>query len=180
MQTMRSIGCRRAVTSSLKRVKHHVFPELIPIKQITVLLAEDHALFRKSLKALIELAGDIEVIGEAKNGSEAVDLHAKLHPDIVVMDIAMPLLNGLEATHQIMETSSTARVLILSSHADPEYIEQAMASGASGYLIKQSSAPVLADAIREVLKGNTYFSLSISKRLRDECQTVFDKGRSLK
>jgi len=149
----------------------------LPLKQITVLLADDHVNFRKSLKILVEIDGDITVIGEAKNGFEAVGLNSSLSPDIVVMDIAMPLLNGLQATRQIIDISPAARVLILSSHADSEYIKQAMAFGAFGYLIKQSSAPILADAIREVLKGNAYFSESISKCLRDECQKVFDKGQ---
>ena len=164
----------------LNRMKRPETFDLIPVKQITVLLAEDHAKFRKSLKLLIELSGDIEVIGEAKNGSEAVKLSDKLRPDIIVMDIAMPLLNGLQATRHIMKMNPSARVLILSSHADPEYLQQAMAFGASGYMVKQSSAPVLVDAIREVLKGKAYFSASISKRLRDESQKVFDKAQLLR
>jgi DNA-binding NarL/FixJ family response regulator len=104
----------------------------IPTKQIKVLLAEDHANVRKFLKLSVELDGDIEVVGEAKNGLEAVRLTKSLHPDVVVMDIAMPLLNGIQATRQITETSSTARVLILSAYPDPEYIKQAVISGASG------------------------------------------------
>ena len=92
------------------------------------------------------------------------------------MDIAMPLLNGLEATRQIMETSPAAKVLILSSHSDPEYIEQAMVFGASGYLLKQSSTDVLPQAIREVQMGNAHFSPAISKRIRDRCQKIFDQG----
>jgi len=154
--------------------------ESLPEKQITVLLAEDHTSFRKSLKLLIESDGDIKVVGEARNGREALRLTWKLQPDVVVMDIAMPLLNGLQATRQIMETSPATRVLILSAHPDPEYIEQAIISGASGYLLKQSSTQVLAQAVREVKKGNTYFSTSISPNLRDQCRRLFDKGESLK
>jgi len=149
----------------------------LAVDQITVLLAEDHAAYRKSLKLLVESGGDIEVIGEAKNGCEAVRLNKSLHPEVIVMDIAMPLLNGLQATRQIMETSPATKVLILSSHSDPEYIEQAMVFGASGYLLKQSSAEVLAQAIREVLMGKAYFSAAISKQLRDRCQKLFDQGR---
>jgi DNA-binding NarL/FixJ family response regulator len=119
-------------------------------------------------------------VGEAKNGREAVRLTKSLHPEVVVMDIAMPLLNGLQATRQIMESPSAARVLILSAYPDPEYIKQAVISGASGYLLKQSSTQVLAQAVREVLKGNTYFSTSISKRLRDQCRKLFCKGELLK
>ena len=146
------------------------------IDQIKVLLAEDHAEYRKSLKVLVESDGDIEVIGEAKNGSEAVRLNKSLRPDVIVMDVAMPLLNGLQATRQILATSPATKVLILSAHSDPEYIEQAMVFGASGYLLKQSSADVLARAIREVLRGNAYFSAAISKQFRDRCQKIFDQG----
>jgi DNA-binding NarL/FixJ family response regulator len=152
----------------------------IPGKQIKVLLAEDHANVRKFLKLSVELDGDIEVVGEAKNGLEAVRLTKSLHPEVVVMDIAMPLLNGIQATRQITETSSTARVLILSAYPDPEYIKQAVISGASGYLIKQSSTQALAQAVREVLKGNTYFSASISKHLRNQCLKLFCKGQLLR
>jgi len=151
-----------------------------PIKQITVLLAENNANFRKSLKLLIESDGDIEVVGEARNGREAVQLTMSLHPEVIVMDIAMPLLNGLEATRQIIEVSPATRVLILSAHPDPEYIKQAVTWGASGYLIKQSSTQVLAHAIREVLMGNSFFCAPISKPLRDQCRTLFGKGELLK
>ena len=152
----------------------------LPVKQIAVLLAEDHPSFRKSLKLLVESDGDIKVVGEAKNGREAVRLALSLHPQVIVMDIAMPLLNGLEATRQILETSPTTRVLILSAHPDPEYIKQAVISGASGYLIKQSSTQVLAQAVREVQKGNSFFCAPISKPLRERCRTLFGKGELLK
>jgi DNA-binding NarL/FixJ family response regulator len=152
----------------------------LPTKQITVLLAEDNANFRRSLKLLIELDGDTEVVGEAKNGREAVQMAVKLRPQVIVMDIAMPLLNGLEATRQIMEAFPTTRVLILSAHPEPEYIKQAVTLGASGYLIKQSSTQVLAQAIREVLKGNSFFCAPIAKPLRDQCRTLFGKGELLK
>jgi len=150
------------------------------IKKITILLADDHADFRKSLKLLVEADGDILIVGEAKNGRETVRLTMSLHPDVVVMDIAMPLLNGLQATRQIMETSPATKVLILSARSDPEYIKQAVTLGASGYLIKQASAQFLLQAVREVQKGSTYFSSSIPKRLRQECQKIFDKGQRLK
>jgi len=156
-------------------MKRQKLTDSLPLKQITVLLAEDHASFRKSSKLLVESDGDILVVGEAKNGREAIHLAMNLQPNVIVMDIAMPLLNGLEATRQIMETSPTTRVLILSAHPDPEYIQQAVIFGASGYLIKQSSTQVLAQAVREVLKGNSYFSMSIAKHLRDQCRKLFNK-----
>jgi len=154
--------------------------DLMPVKPISVILAEDHAGFRKSLKLLVESHPDIQVVGEAKNGNDAVALCLKLSADVVIMDIAMPILNGLLATRRILEVSSKTRVLMLSSHPDPEYIKQAMLFGASGYLIKQSSAPVLAQAIREVNQGKTYFSASIPKRLQSDCQKVFAKRQATK
>ena len=164
----------------LHQMKRPELIESLPVKQITVLLAEDNANFRKSLKLLIEADGDITVVGEAKNGCEAVRLAMKLRPDVIVMDIAMPLLNGLQATQQILLASPATRVLILSAHPDPEYIQHAMLFGASGYLIKQSSTQVLAQAVREAKKGNTYFSLSIAKALRDQCEKVFGKSEVLR
>jgi DNA-binding NarL/FixJ family response regulator len=161
-------------------MKSHEPIDILPTKQITVLLAEDQANFRKSLKILVELDGDIEVVAEAKNGLEAIRLSASFHPEVIIMDIAMPLLNGLQATREIMKASPTTRVLILSAHPDPEYILQAIISGASGYLIKQSSAQVLAKAVREVLKSRSYFSSSIPKGLRTQCRVLFDKSELFK
>jgi DNA-binding NarL/FixJ family response regulator len=151
-----------------------------PLSQISVLLAEDHAGFRKSLKLLVELEEDIDVVGEAKNGHEAVDMNKRLKPRVIIMDLTMPFLNGLQATRQIIKTSPRTRVLMLSANPDPGYIEEAMLSGASGYLIKQSSTQFVARGIREVLKGNTFFSTSISKQLRDQCRAMFGKGETLK
>jgi DNA-binding NarL/FixJ family response regulator len=150
------------------------------LKQTTVLLADDHAEFRKSLKLLVELDGDIKVVGEAKNGREAVKMAGRFRPEVIVMDFAMPLLNGLEATRMILETLPATRVLILSAHPEPEYIVQAVVLGASGYLIKQSSTQVLAHAIREVLKGNSFFCAPIAKPLRDQCRKLFGKSELLK
>ena len=137
------------------------------MKRITVLLAEDHMIVREGLRALLEAEGDIEVVGEAETGRQAVQLTKKLRPAVVVMDIAMPLLNGLEATRQIRKAVPATKVLILSAHSDDAYVEQVIALGAAGYLIKQTSAHLLSKAIREVHKGNTFFSPSIAKRLHD-------------
>jgi len=152
----------------------------VPKGQIKVLLAEDHGAYRKSLKLLVESDANMEVIGEARNGREAVRLNKCLHPDVIVMDIAMPLINGLQATQQIMGSSPKTRVLILSAHPEAEYIKQAVICGASGYLIKQSSTHVLAQAVREVFEGNAFFCAPIAKPLRDECQKLFGKGELLK
>jgi DNA-binding NarL/FixJ family response regulator len=133
--------------------------------RITVLLAEDHLFFRKGLKQLLEIENDIEVIGEAANGQTAVELTQKLHPAVVIMDIAMPQLNGLDATRQILKKDPSTKVLILSAHSDDAYVECVTALGAVGYLVKQTSAQFLPQAIREVYKGNTFFIHAVAKCL---------------
>jgi len=144
------------------------------MKHITVLLAEDHAIVRQGLRLLVEADGDIEIVGEAKTGREALQMTSELHPEIVVMDIAMPLLNGLEATRQILKAFPETKVLILSAHSDPEYVEQVVKAGAMGYLLKHSSGDILAKAIRELHNGRTFFTPSIAKRLKDGYQKSTD------
>ena len=124
------------------------------------------------------LAGeqDMEVLGEAENGRQAVALARKTPPDVVVMDVAMPLLNGLEATRQILKIVPTAKVLVLTSYGDDECVEQMMQAGAIGYLVKQTAANDLLKAIREVYRGNAFFSPAIAKRLRDQCREAFTRG----
>lgn len=131
---------------------------------ITVLLAEDHLIVREGLLALLKLESGIEVVGEAENGRQAVDMAASLCPDVIIMDIAMPLLNGMEATRQILMARPATRVLILSAYSDDAYISLVMAIGAAGYLIKQTAAHVLPRAIRVVHQGKTFFSPSIARR----------------
>ena len=150
------------------------------MKRITVLLAEDHPIVRVGFRSLLAPEGDIEVVGEAATGREAVQLTRKLHPAVVVMDIAMPLLNGLEATRQIRRDFPDTRVIILSAHSDDAYVEQAIALGASGFLLKQASSDNLAAAIREVQKGKSYFSRTISKRLRGRKPEPRNPGRAFK
>jgi DNA-binding NarL/FixJ family response regulator len=137
------------------------------MKPITVLLAEDHTIVREGFRRMLELEDDLEVIGEAQDGRQAVALTEKLVPDVVVMDIAMPRLNGLEATRQILKAAPATRILILSAHSDDAYVQNATESGAVGFLLKQTSAHDVCRAIREVHKGNPFFSPSIAKRLRD-------------
>ncbi|MBN8420001.1 MAG: response regulator transcription factor [Verrucomicrobia bacterium] len=120
---------------------------------ITILLAEDHALIREGLQAILQAEADMQVIGEAENGRQAVELTCQLHPDVVIMDISMPLLNGIEATRQIMQPTGSTKVLVFSSHRDVVYIEQAMAAGAAGYLLKQTDTLLLPDAIRSACHG---------------------------
>ena len=141
------------------------------MKRITVLLAEDHEIVREGLRKLLEAESDIEVVGEAATGRQAVGLTKKLRPAVVVMDIAMPLLNGLEATRQICQAFPDTKVLILSAHSDDAYVEQVAELGAAGYLIKQTSSHFLYEAIREVQKGHTFFSPSIAQNLHRHYET---------
>src|ERR1051325_4133188 len=146
------------------------------MKRITVLLAEDHQIVREGFRSLLKTEPDIEGAGEAETGREAVALVKKLRPAVVVMDIAMPSLNGLEATRQIRKDFPDTKVLILSAHSDDAYVEQVTELGAAGFLLKQTSSHELARAIREVQKGNKFFSPSISTRVRKRTQHSLDRA----
>jgi len=147
------------------------------MKRISVLLVEDHTVVREGLRALLTAEDDIEVVCEARNGREAVQLIKKLLPDVVVMDIAMPLLNGVEATRQILKIVPATKVLILSAHSEDEYVEQVTEAGAAGYLLKQTAANILVKAIREAHRGRKFFSPSISKRFSDLHEKSIGRGK---
>ena len=144
------------------------------MKRIAVLLADDHQIVREGFRSLLGHERDIEVVGEAATGREAVQLARTLRPAVVVMDIAMPLLNGLEATRQIHKDFPETKVLILSAHSDDVYVERAIELGAAGFLLKQSSSHVLAQAIREVQKGTAFFGPDISRRVQDRNRKPLD------
>lgn len=145
------------------------------MNKITVLLADDHTIVRQGLRALLEAEEDMSVVGEAENGRQAVQMTGKLRPNVVVMDIAMPLLNGLGATRQISRECPKSRVLILSSHSSDEYVKQLADAGATGYLVKQTAARELVTGIREVNQGKAYFSPGISKRLLEQYQASINQ-----
>jgi DNA-binding NarL/FixJ family response regulator len=135
------------------------------MKPIRTLLADDHTIVREGLRALLAVDAGIDVVAEAINGREAVEL-ARLHkPEVVVMDIAMPILNGIEAARQIRASCPGARIIILSAHSDDAYIERAIEVGAAGFLVKQTSAQILARTIKLVAAGDTYFSPSVARRV---------------
>ena len=131
----------------------------------TLLLADDHTLIRAGLRMLLELVREFEVIGEAQNGREAVALAAELRPAVVLMDLTMPELNGLEATRHILKNCPATRVLVLSAHIEEYWVRDALRAGASGYLVKSAATSELEIAIRAALKGNTYLSPEISSAL---------------
>ena len=120
---------------------------------------------REGFRKMLELEDDFQVVGEAQDGRQAVALAKKLRPEVVLMDIAMPLLNGLEATRQVLKAVPATKVLMLSAHSDDAYVTNATESGAAGFLLKQTSAHDVCRAIREVQKGGRFFSPSISRRL---------------
>lgn len=129
---------------------------------ITVFLADDHTIVRQGLAKLLEGEPNLRVVGEAENGREAVDKVGELKPDIVIMDIAMPMLNGIEATRQIRKACPSTKVIILSMYSHDRYISELFSLGASGYLLKSSTSTDIINAIHSALKGETYLSPSIS------------------
>jgi len=131
---------------------------------IRVLLADDHMIVREGFKRMLSAESDIKILGEAANGLQAVDLTRKLRPDVVLMDISMPRMNGLEAARLILKGFPDTKVIMFSSYSDDAYVESSAVLGVSGYLLKQSAANILPEAIREVHKGGTYCSPAVSKR----------------
>jgi DNA-binding NarL/FixJ family response regulator len=146
------------------------------MKRITVLLADDHTVVREGFREILELEDDFEVVGEAEDGRQAVAMVKKLCPTVVLMDIAMPTLNGLEATRQILKAVPSTRILILTAHNDDAYVKNATESGAVGFLLKQASARVLSEGIREVNKGHTFFGPFIAKLLPERERKSLDRA----
>jgi two-component system response regulator NreC len=131
--------------------------------KIRVLIADDHTILREGIRSLLEDEPDIEVVGEAEDGHSAVDLANQFNPDIIVMDIAMPRLNGLEATRQIRRQNSKIKILILTMHDNEEYIRQVLAAGAMGYILKDAASKELLAAIRSINKGDAVLSPAITR-----------------
>ena len=138
------------------------------MKQIKVLIADDHTIVREGIRSLLEAREDIEVVGEASTGTEAIEKTEALKPDVAIIDISMPILNGLEATLRIKKNVPQCKVLVLTMHENKESVRQVLRAGASGYLVKKSAASQLFDAIHAVFKGEAFFSPSISKMLLEE------------
>ena len=131
-------------------------------KKIRILLADDHAVVRQGFRMILGAQADMEIIGEAGNGREAVSMSEQLHPDVVVMDVAMPELNGIEATRRIMEQAPHTRILALSMHKDSVYVREILRAGARGYLLKDSIDVDLLAAVRAVGRGEGYLSPAVS------------------
>jgi two-component system response regulator NreC len=135
---------------------------------VRILLADDHGVVRKGLRFLLERQAGMEVVGEAADGREAVRLAETNNPDVVIMDIAMPLLNGIDATAQMMKRNPKAGVIILSMYSDEDYLLSALNAGAKGYLLKESAEVDLVRAIQSVMKGTPYFSPEIAKTMLED------------
>jgi len=138
------------------------------MKKLRILLADDHIVMRTGLRALLERQPNLEVVGESENGRETVALAASLRPDVVVMDVGMPVLNGIEATQTIVTQCPTIAVVILSMHADESYVMRALKAGARGYLLKDSGAADLISAIQAVSQNKSFFSPKVSRILAED------------
>ena len=138
------------------------------MKPTRILLVDDHAVVRQGFKMILDAQSDMEIVGEAANGREAVELAADLHPEIVVMDVAMPELNGIEATRRVIAADPHIRVIALSMHKDSVYVHEILRAGARGYLLKDSGADDLVKAIRAVARGESYLSPAVSNAVLDD------------
>jgi DNA-binding NarL/FixJ family response regulator len=147
------------------------------MKQIRIVLADDHTVIRSGLKLLLERQADLSVVGEAENGRVAVDEAERLRPDVMVLDIAMPMLNGIEATRQIVSAHPATSVVILSMHSDEGYVMRALNAGAKAYLLKDSAEADLIRAVRAVHEGKSFFSPAVSRvLLEDYVRQMRQKG----
>jgi two-component system, NarL family, response regulator NreC len=138
------------------------------MKKLRILLADDHVVMRTGLRALLERQPNLEVVGESENGRETIELAASLKPDVVVMDVGMPLLNGIEATKTIVTEHPNIAVVILSMHSDESYVMRALKAGARGYLLKDSAPGDLLSAIQAVTQNKSFFSPRVSRILAED------------
>lgn len=145
------------------------------MKKIRVLIVDDHTIIRDGITALLALTGDIEVVGEATNGYEALNTIRELHPDVVLMDIAMPVMGGLEATRRISKEFPKTKVLVLTQHDDKEYVFPVIESGASGFISKAAASTELVMGIRSVYQGESYLTPSVAKLLIENYQQTTGK-----
>jgi two-component system response regulator NreC len=147
------------------------------MSRVRILLADDHTIVRHGLKKMLEERPEWEVVAEAGDGREAVRLAEQHKPDVAIVDVTMPLLNGIEATRQIVKRSPATRVLVLSMHADDAYVIQILQAGATGYLLKDSADVDLIQAVTEVARGKSFFSPAIARVMLDDyVKQLADKG----
>jgi len=140
------------------------------MQKIKVMIVDDHTIVREGISALLALAGDIEVVGEATNGNEALTMVSELNPDVVLMDIAMPIMGGLEATRRMSKEFPRVKILVLTQYDDKEYVFPVIESGASGFISKVAASSELASGIRAVYRGDSFLSPSVAKLFVEDVQ----------
>jgi DNA-binding NarL/FixJ family response regulator len=145
---------------------------------IRILLVDDQALFREGLRTLLSIRPDLEVVGEAENGREAVDMAAQLRPDVILMDLRMPVLNGVAATRQLHVEQPQSKVIVLTTFDDDEYVFDGLRAGAVGYLLKDVSSDKLVEAIRAAARGESFLEPSIAARVVAEFTRISGERRS--
>jgi DNA-binding NarL/FixJ family response regulator len=148
------------------------------MKKIKLLVADDHKIFRQGIKKLLEEESDLQVVGEASDGREAVKKATELKPDVILMDIAMANLNGLEATRQIKKQLPSAKVIMVTMHKNEEYVLQSFQAGASGFILKEGAVEELVSAIRSINSDKSFLSPSISKTLIDAYMRKMETGKT--
>jgi DNA-binding NarL/FixJ family response regulator len=148
--------------------------------KLRILLADDHTVVRQGLKALLSSEVDMEVVAEAENGEQAVAMAKKHSPDVVIMDLAMPLMNGLTATKQILRAVPNTKVIVLSSYSDDKCVKDMLDAGATGFLMKESASTELAQAVRNVRRGSRVLSAAIARRVQSNIQGAFMEAGNVK
>ena len=161
----------------MKCVQSIAYPRFVKLQRVKVLIVDDHAIVREGLKAVLQIDPRLEVVGEASNGKHAIQLTRSLKPDVVLIDLIMPVMDGIEATRQIATQCPLSKLLVLSSYPEKDLVERAVAAGATGYLLKHSASGEVLRAIHQVHKGAAFFSASVARMLSDEAGTaVVHKG----
>ena len=145
---------------------------------ITVLIVDDHSIVRQGLKSLLEAEGDITVAGEARDGQEALRMAAKLKPNVMLLDLAMPVMHGLDAARQVTLKSPDTKVVILSSYSEAQEVDAALEAGVSGYVMKETASSELLKAVREAHRGNAFFSPAISGRMLQRNRSAYVRGKA--
>ena len=148
------------------------------MKKVRLLIADDHKIFRQGIKKLLEEEQDLQVVGEAADGREVVKKATELKPDIILMDIAMANLNGLEATKQIKKVLPESKIIMLTMHKNEEYVLQSFQAGASGYILKEGAVEELVSAIRSIYAGKSFLSPTVSKTLVDAYLRKMETGKT--
>jgi len=161
----------------VKCVQSIAYPRFVKLQRVKVLIVDDHAIVREGLKAVLQIDPRLEVVGEASNGKHAIQLTRSLKPDVVLIDLIMPVMDGIEATRQIATQCPLSKLLVLSSYPEKDLVERAVAAGATGYLLKHSASGEVLRAIHQVHKGAAFFSASVARMLSDGAGTaVVHKG----